>query len=133
MLFTINDTITVTFSCKSNANADDSKEYTINVDMTGLESEDLLEWACNNGIIVYLQGRIRAGKLFDGDTVTLHKPGTRAASVPVSDEEVATFKPMLLTAGLVAVDTPETEIISIIRAMKKQAMKIPPRKVPEDV
>lgn len=124
MEYTLPTTFDVTFTAKSSANADDSKEYTIHVDISEIDSDDLLEWACNNGIIVYLQGRVRAGKLVDGATYKLHKPGTRAAAIPVTDEELATYTPMLLTAGLVTLDTPPKEIAGIIRAMKKQAQKM---------
>lgn len=123
MTFTIENIVTATFTCKSSATSNDSMEYTVNVDLSDLTSDDVLEWMMNNGIIVYLQGRVRAGKLANGATVKLHKPGTRSTSVPVDEAEVAKWKPLLLSAGQITVDTPDTEISKIIRAVKKLTSK----------
>lgn len=117
--FELPNIVTASFSCKSSADATDSQDYTIHVDLSDMTSDDMLEWAMNNGIVVFLQGRIRAGKISDGATIKLHKPGTRTSSIPVDAEEVAKWKPLLLSAGQITADTPDVEIAKIVRAVKK--------------
>lgn len=123
MTIEIPSTIVCEFSCKENANSTNSQDYSITVDLSDISSEDILEWACNNGIVVYLQGRVRAGKIKSGDTVKLHKPGTRSSSIAVDGEEVSKWKPILLGAGQITADTTDKEIAAIIRAIKKLTKK----------
>lgn len=119
----IPNVIDVSFSCKSSAEATDSQEYTIHVDLSELTQDDIIEWMCNNGIIVYIQGRVRAGKLANGATVKLHKPGTRTASIPISDEDYNRIRPNLEAAGIISKDMSRQDAEKIIRTLLKQVKK----------
>jgi len=121
--FEIPNIIDVSFSCKSSADATDSQEYTVHVDLSELTAEDIVEWMCNNGITVYVQGRIRAGKLGNGDTIKLHKPGTRSATIPISDEDYNRIRPNLEVAGIISKDMSRQEVEKIIRTLLKQVRR----------
>lgn len=94
----LENTFDVSFSYKESATSATSHDCTISVDISGLSAADIREWMCNNGIVVYLQGRVRAGKLNDGDTYKLHSPGTRSVTTKILEGEQLTKARTFLAA-----------------------------------
>jgi hypothetical protein len=100
MTYEMPNTFNVTFSVRDNADAIQSDTVTITIDISDMTSDDIREWMCNNGIVVYCQGRVRAGKMKDGDVYKLHKPGTRTVSVAVLEgEQLAKARILLESIG----------------------------------
>jgi len=122
LTFEFPTTINVEFTCRKKE-GDVPETLGFSVDLSDMDNDSMLEWACNNGIIVYLQGQWRKDKIKNGDTIKLHKPGTRSASIPVSDEDYNRIRPNLEAAGILAVDTSRADAEKIIRTLLKQIKK----------